>query len=251
MTLNSFFQMIKLEVKARTPFPVVEFFFMLFILLCLSSSGVLSDYYGTVPGVDINRVRFSSFVHMNWLLAISRTILILAIILTILISISIAGEYEKGTMTTLLSLPVSRVQYLGAKCFVYGILSISASLSALLIVWLLTPFPLSALEMLEVTMICIRSVVFFLSLSIFVAIISRKASITLLTLLAIDLGILFVFSSLDEPFRYFFDPSTILIATDLVDALLWGIALPLITGMVLFGLAFYQFSKIDILGGEE
>lgn len=60
-----------------------------------------------------------------------------------------------------------------------------------------------------------------------------------------------MFSRLEEPIVYFFNPGNILLATDPLEGLVWGIICRLIVGLIVLGLSFYRFLTIDILSGED
>lgn len=161
MTLSDFYYAVKIEVKSRTPFPVLEFFFLLFVFLFLSSIITQSTYNGSALGMELIRVGYISIAQITWSMTLSVTLLILSLVFAVFISISVTGEYESGTMATRLTLPITRLQYLGAKCLVYGIFSIAVLLGSFFIVFALTPYVLAPGEVLKLVLVWISSVVFF------------------------------------------------------------------------------------------
>lgn len=245
-----FIQIARLEIKSRLPFPLVDLYFLFFLLLSINNIIGISIESSSVKLVAF-RINANQVAHIGWCMLISLNILISAIFSTILVSIAIAGEYENGKMMTQLSLPISRRQYFTTKCVIYGGLSAISLICANIVALFVTSFQLSFLEIITLMMICISSTILFLSIPVFIAVFTNKAVVSILTSLLCVFLFQIILPSLPIPYSYFFDPEQILISNEPFNAFLWGMVFPSLVGISLLLFSLNWFSRIDILGGGD
>lgn len=243
--------MVKMELKSRMAFPVFELLLLTFILMFIVL--IMGSSRGGGSGLDhtLTRIRIYQATDMQWISPLSTALLFLSLMLSVLVSVALAGEYEHGLITTYLSLPLTRSQYLGAKYVVYFICSIIIVFSAFVFSMLLTPYQLTLPKIILSLGILGSSVMFFLALSVFIAVYTRKTVHSFLVLLTLDLLFRFVGVNFQVPLKYFFVPTFVLLETDLLEPLTWGVLLPIILTVFLIYLSFHKFQSIDILGDHN
>jgi len=209
--------LIKMELAIHVPAPVMELFFVLVVGYTIFSFGT-ATFNMTSQG-DINTIDLRNIVNLfslNLLKDSLKNVFFLnAIALTVLISMSAAGDLDSGFAETVLSYPVGRTEFILSKVVLFSAIPVTSIIIAILVGILLSPFIYPVWAILLVIIIVI-SKSFFITMLSFLSAILLKKTIHSAMILMFFWFILFLFCSLiPTPYKYVFFPEDVLILKDI------------------------------------
>lgn len=248
--MSNLFSLIKLEFESRTPFPVIEFFIFLFISFTFTRIVGFTGYSYTT-NLETARVTFIDGSSIICAETLNYNLLYSGIFLSAFLGLSIAGDLDKGLVMNMLVLPIRRATYLGSKISFYGLLIFSATFFSYIFTMQFSSLQLSLLDNLLILATIASTTCFLVSIPLFIAVFSKKASTTIILSITITISMLLIFSTLSPPFLYFNKPYLVLETREYVDWLIGGIFTHLLCFLSLLTVSFYYFINMDIKGGEN
>jgi ABC-type transport system involved in multi-copper enzyme maturation permease subunit len=187
---KKFLRVLKIELALGYRFPIIEG--LIAVLVFISGLGVLSVYFMSVGmnimyGPDYNATQtVATYVDIYkeaktfaFIASLQGCIGVLIILVPIFIAFTLAKPFEDGTLRTLLSYPIGRLMMLNTKIAVLtSLISMSSIFSGLVWIGLLIPGDWNIEELGLLIVAFLAFVLILNSVSVLIAIVSKKSSVT-------------------------------------------------------------------------
>lgn len=242
-------KLIKLESSIHLPIPIIELRFILliavsFFLFCSATTGTnLRD----IKTFDLQNALLYPF-GISVLNTTARTLLFLeAIAMSMLISMSMAGDLNSGFAETMLSYPISRKELLTSKAILYLAILVATNIIAISLGILFSPFTYPSWVIGLYLIIAVAKSFFIISSALLASITFKKPIPSAMVLTFFWFGLSIFGSAIPTPSKYLFLPEDLIMTKIAWTDTVFGLVGIFVLSIVMFLTAVQTFRKLPIM----